>query len=1128
MGTADETQSEILPLSTDASAQPPVPQSIGPYRLIERLGEGGMGTVFKANQLHPVKRTVAIKLIKLGFDSAEVIARFESERQALARMDHPNIARVLDAGTDDRGRPYFVMEYVPGKPITKYADDNRLSIKQRLELMLQVCDAIGHAHAKAIIHRDIKASNVLAHSAPEGPRIKVIDFGVAKAITCDRLTDRTFNTSRGQPIGTYESMSPEQADGSPDIDTRTDVYALGVLLYELLSGAKPFERSTLIKAGDEEIRRIIREDDPPRPSTRLSSLGDAGVTIAKSRQAELVALTRQLKSELDWIPLMALRKERERRYATPQQMADDIQNYLDGRPLVAAPDSTSYRVRKFIRRNRGPIAAGALVLIVLLAGIAGTTLGLIGQARLRAEAVGQKEKAETATGRMTSALADAQRQRDLAERQRQIAEQQRVRAEQQGYFATIAAAATALDHNEIKPARELLDSTAPEFRRWEWGYLRAMSDGSILTLRGHGNRVSFLAFSADGTRLLTASDDSTARVWDTASGKQLAILRGQNGRILCAAFIPGTTQVITVTQGESARVWDWPSGTQLATSATGAAIVSAAISPNGKRVLMVTMDGQFYAASLWDPVSNRSTKFVWGSAPMQFAVFSPDGSRIISSLKDGTAILSDATSGAAIAVLAGHTDAVQTAEFSPDGTRIVTGSADAKALLWNAASGKTIALLRGHDAAVNSAAFSPDGTRVVTASDDRTARVWDAFTGKAETVLRGHSGPVTSAVFSRDGNRILTASQDKTARVWDRASAREIATLRGHEGLVTNAVFSPDGSRIATSSWDGTAKVWTAPGRGKNGVLGENAGFFTSAAFSPDGTRIRTLSFDGTVQTFDIISGRQLAMARPGTWAVHADCSPDGTRIATVSLTENVARIWDSASGRQVGQLQGHDGIVVSVAFSPDGRRIVTGSSDTTARIWDTASAKQLAVLRGHKTLVTYAAFSLDGSRVATASSDKIVIVWDAVSARKLAVLQGAAFAVFSPDGTLLVSGWDDNTARVWDWATGREVAVLRGHEDGVRQAVFSPDGTRVVTVSLDKTARLWDSATGKELAVLRGHEGMVLSAAFSPDGTRIVTASGDRTARVWDSISAAERYKESPPVTMPTVPTVPAPRYAN
>jgi eukaryotic-like serine/threonine-protein kinase len=355
--------------SSPRSRLPLDPERIGPYRIVEPLGEGGMGTVFKAEQRTPVKRTVALKLIKLGLASREVIARFESERQALARMDHPHVAKVFDAGQDELGRPYFVMEYVPGVPITQFADDNKLPIRQRLELFIQVCDAIAHAHTKAIIHRDIKASNVLAYMCDGKPLAKVIDFGIAKAMTGDRLTDLTFNTERGRALGTYESMSPEQADGSPDIDTRTDVYSLGVLLYELLSGSQPFEKSTFAQAADNEIRRIIREVEPPRPSTRLTSLGQSATRIAELRREQLDHLCSELRSELEWIPLMAMRKERDRRYASAAELADDVGNYLRHRPLIAGPESKLYRARKYLKRNKWPVvtATAAMLGVITIA-----------------------------------------------------------------------------------------------------------------------------------------------------------------------------------------------------------------------------------------------------------------------------------------------------------------------------------------------------------------------------------------------------------------------------------------------------------------------------------------------------------------------------------------------------------------------------------------------------------------------------------------------------------------------------------------------------------------------------------------------------------------------------------------
>jgi serine/threonine protein kinase/Tfp pilus assembly protein PilF len=393
---------------------PLVGKSVGPYRILERLGAGGMGSVYKAEQRIPVRRTVALKIIKAGFDTAEVIARFNAERQAMARMDHPCIAKVLDAGTTDAARPYFVMEYVAGTPVTQFADDNRLSIRQRLLLFVDVCSAIAHAHSKAVIHRDIKSSNVLAYRHDGKPMVKVIDFGIAKALTSDRLTDLTFNTMQGNIIGTYESMSPEQAAGSPDIDTRSDVYSLGVLLYELLAGMKPLDRRTLAGAAEEEIRRIIREVDPPRPSTRLTGMAEQTAQIAAARQAEVDSLARQLRSELEWIPLKAMRKEPDRRYNSPLQLAEDIQNYLHNRPLIAGPESGVYRMRKFVLRNKGGVVAVASFLIAFPAGFVAMSLSRAdalrarqAEARQRAIAVAEAEKQKAANQFLNRLLASA-------------------------------------------------------------------------------------------------------------------------------------------------------------------------------------------------------------------------------------------------------------------------------------------------------------------------------------------------------------------------------------------------------------------------------------------------------------------------------------------------------------------------------------------------------------------------------------------------------------------------------------------------------------------------------------------------------------------------------------------------
>jgi serine/threonine protein kinase len=366
---------------------------IGPYRLMEQIGEGGMGLVFVAEQQQPVRRKVALKVIKPGMDTRQVIARFEAERQALAMMDHPNIAKVHDGGETTGGRPYFVMELVKGAPITEYCDQNQAPIRERMELYLHVCQAVQHAHQKGIIHRDIKPSNVLIMSQDGTPVVKIIDFGVAKAIG-QQLTDKTIYTQFTQLVGTPLYMSPEQAGQSGvDVDTRSDIYSLGVLLYELLTGTTPFDRERLKEAGYDEIRRIIREEEPPKPSTRISTLGQAATTVSTNRKSDPKRLSQLVRGELDWIVMKCLEKDRNRRYETASALAADVERYLRDEPVQACPPSAWYRFRKLARRNKGPMLAASLVVLALIGGIVGTTVGMV-RARWAKEAEAERAKGE--------------------------------------------------------------------------------------------------------------------------------------------------------------------------------------------------------------------------------------------------------------------------------------------------------------------------------------------------------------------------------------------------------------------------------------------------------------------------------------------------------------------------------------------------------------------------------------------------------------------------------------------------------------------------------------------------------------------------------------------------------------
>jgi serine/threonine protein kinase/tetratricopeptide (TPR) repeat protein len=368
-------------------------QTIAGYRVLQLIGEGGMGVVYEAQQEKPVRRRVALKLIKPGMDTAQVVARFESERQALALMSHPSIASIYDGGATGDGRPYFAMELVHGEPLTEYCDKNRLTIRERLELFIQACGGVQHAHQKGIIHRDLKPSNILITIQGEKPVPKIIDFGVAKA-TSQRLTDKTLYTQLGQWMGTPVYMSPEQAEMSGvDVDTRTDVYSLGVVLYELLAGALPFDPTELKKAGFESFQRILRETEPPKPSARVHTLAKTPTDPAKARRLELPALERELRGDLDWITMKALEKDRTRRYGSPSELAEDVRRHLRHEPVVAGPPSAIYRARKFVRRHRVGVAVAAALVLALALGATAATVGLVRVQRAEAQA---RQEAETA------------------------------------------------------------------------------------------------------------------------------------------------------------------------------------------------------------------------------------------------------------------------------------------------------------------------------------------------------------------------------------------------------------------------------------------------------------------------------------------------------------------------------------------------------------------------------------------------------------------------------------------------------------------------------------------------------------------------------------------------------------
>jgi WD40 repeat protein len=980
------------------------------------------------------------------------------------------------------------MELVRGVRITEFCDQHQLPTVERLKLFIQVCHAIQHAHQKGIIHRDIKPSNILVSLHDDVPVPKVIDFGIAKAIG-ERLTDKTLYTRFEQFIGTPAYMSPEQAGRSDlDIDTRTDIYALGVLLYELLTGSTPFDTQELLKVGLEEMLRTIREVEPIKPSTRLTrelskvrkweseKVGESAAPAVEShsptfppaylqwrRQKDIHELQRlipALRGDLDWIVMKCLEKNRTRRYETANGLAQDIEAHLNHEVVMARPPSTAYRLGKFVRRNKMMVSAASAVAGALVLGIVGSTW----QATVATQA---RRTAETARGESEV----AQKQTDA----------ERSRAERQLYAAKLNLVQREWEQN-VGRVRQLLGETAshPE-RGFEWYYWQRQIHRELMILHGHGGPLSSVAFSPDGRRIVTGNKDLTAKVWDAGSGRELLTLKGHSATIYAVAFSPDGQRIVSGSGDATAKVWEAATGREL-----------------------LTLKGHL--------------------ALIRGAAFSPDGQRIATGSWDQTAKVWDSASGVELLTLRGHRKQVLAVAFSPDGQRIATGSWDTTAKLWDTASGKELLTLKGHTEPIRSVAFSSNGQWIVTGSHDRTAKVWDAASGKEWLTLYGHADMIRPAVFSADGKRIVTGSHDQTTRVWDALSGKELLTVRGHTAGIRGVAFSPDGQRIVTGSEDGTAKVWEA---GDRFILSGHRGVILSVAFSPDGHRIVTGSLDQTAKVWDLASGRQLLTLEGHHGGIRSVAfSPDGQRVLTGSW-DQTAKLWEAASGRELLTLIGHTGGIRSVAFAPDSRRVATGSGDHTAKLWEATSGKELLTFRGHAGAIRGVAFSPDGQRIVTGSEDQTAKVWEVVSGKGLLTLKGHKVAVncvaFSPDGQKVATGSGDQTtgqrapmesneaiAMLWELASGKPLLTLKGHSGVINSVAFSPDGQRIITGSGDQTAKVWEVAGGSELLTLKGHrvsEGSaeINSVAFSPDGQRIVTGSSDQTVRVWEAATSSQ-----------------------
>jgi WD40 repeat protein/serine/threonine protein kinase len=1013
---------------------------IGPYRLLEQIGEGGFGIVFMAEQQQPVRRKVALKVLKPGMDTRQVVARFEAERQALALMDHPHIAHVLDAGATESGRPYFVMELIRGIPLTVFCDESRLTLRERLELFVTVCQAVHHAHQKGIIHRDLKPSNVLVTLRDGKPEVKVIDFGIAKALGQERLTEKTLCTGFAQMLGTPLYMSPEQAELSgQDVDTRTDIYALGVLLYELLTGTTPFDKERMKEASYDEIRRIIREEEPVKPSTRMSTLGQAATTVSANRKSEPKPLSKLFRGELDWIVMKALEKDRNRRYDAASSFAADVRRYLGDEPVQACPPSAWYRLRKFARRNKVALITASAIAIVILLAVAGlafsTTLTWQANKELRLE-------------------------RGRAEEQTQLARRLL-------YASDINVARQAWEEGNLTRARELLERQRPQpgsedLRGFEWRYLwRLCRDSSLHTLAGHTRGVNAVRFSPDGKMIASASNDGTVRLWDVGTRREIVPLRGHEESVNSLAFAPDGKTLATAGYDGLIILWDMASRQRVDSLRPKGGLTGVAFTPDGKILASCNADGRI---TRWDVTSRQEVDTLSGYSWSRVA-FSPDGRFLAAGSYDSTVRLWELATRKENS-LRGHTAYVIGLAFSPNGKALASAGNDATVRLWDLATKQEVYTLRGHTAPIDSLAYSPDGKILVTGGGDSTVKLWDMTSWQEVRTLRGHTSPVTAVAFSPDGETLVTGSWDNTIKLWDIATKGEPNFLAGHEGSVYSLTFSPDGRTLASGGgYDQTVKLWDLAS-GRQVALTGNQGQVWSVAFSPSGHTLATTSRgDRTVRLWDVATRRQLARFAHQFDVRWAAFSADGKMV--IANDGDRLRLWDIATGRErAAPLPG-----CRYAFSPDGKTLAIGGADGTIRLWDIRSWETIAALAGHPAIT-------EGRAAHTA---------DAIS--------GLAF---SPDGQMLASTGRDLTVRLWNLATGREIACLKGHTDSIWTVAFAPDGKTVATCSRDGTVKLWNLTVQAEAATLKGHQGQVVAVAFAPGGNLLATAGTDGKIRLW------------------------------